>query len=189
MDNSKVQLIQKGHGTGTTSFMNSTPWVHSMFFMHIFFVVFILYLLYIEWNWHLSVFQMQCSETWNLPYFFIPAHLRLFLFVNFSSFFLTPYVALILFGLRILSVLRCCAIFLTTLLYNANETHAAIVFSHLALRSDAYLAMTFKFRFLVQDRMLIILLQWSYLALSNLLVIWLHQYFWSPSASRDKEGK
>jgi len=25
---------------------------------------------------------MQCSETWNLPYFFIPAHLQLFLFVS-----------------------------------------------------------------------------------------------------------
>ncbi|XP_039792480.1 protein ACCUMULATION AND REPLICATION OF CHLOROPLASTS 3-like isoform X4 [Panicum virgatum] len=25
---------------------------------------------------------VQCSETWNLPYFFIPAHLQLFLFVS-----------------------------------------------------------------------------------------------------------
>ena len=135
------------------------------------FVVFILYLLSLAWNWHLSVFQMQCSETWNLPYFFICARRRLFLFVHFSSFFLIPYVALILFGLRILSVLRYCAISLTTLLYNVNETHATIDFCHLGWDLTAYFAMTFKFRFLVWDKMLIILLQWNFLALSNLLVI------------------
>ena len=100
MDNSRVQLIQKGHGTGTVSFLVSSSWVGSTLLKCTCFSG----LLSLAWSWHLYVFQVQCSETWNLPYFFIPAHLQLFLFVHFPSFFLTPYVVLVLFDIRTLSM-------------------------------------------------------------------------------------
>ena len=72
MDNSRVQLIQKGHGTGNVSFLVSSSWVGSMLFKCTYFLAFILHLLFLVWSWHLYVFSDAVFRDLEHPLFLHP---------------------------------------------------------------------------------------------------------------------